>query len=68
MMAFLPLLTARGSVFQLENSVKYFLVQAVASLWFFFSLTLASLFTVRGAIIVAALAIVVKLGLAPCHT
>jgi len=30
--AFLPIFTARGSLFQLENRVKYFLTQAVASL------------------------------------
>ena len=30
--SFIPILTARGSVFQLENRVKYFLTQAVASL------------------------------------
>ena len=30
--SFIPIFTARGSLFQLENRVKYFLTQAVASL------------------------------------
>lgn len=66
--SFIPIFTARGSLFQLENRVKYFLTQAVASLWFFFSSTLALLFVERGVNTFIILAIIIKLGLAPCHT
>ena len=65
-MIFLPLITFRRELYELENRIKYFLVQRMASLWFLLALTVFSLklFLVQ---IVILLSILIKLGVFPFH-
>lgn len=66
MLIFLPLITYRRELYELENSIKYFLVQRIASLWFLLALTIFSLrlFLVQ---IIILLRIIIKLGVFPFH-
>jgi NADH:ubiquinone oxidoreductase subunit 2 (subunit N) len=51
----------------LENSLKYFLIQRVASLWFIFSCLLRAFTGLGSTPFIATLAIALKLGIAPFH-
>lgn len=67
MMVFIPILIGDGILISLENSLKYFLVQSVASLWFIFSSFISSIVITSSLSVVILLAITIKLGLAPFH-
>lgn len=67
MMVFIPLLMAEGRRRALENSLKYFLVQRVASLWFIFSCLIRAFMQWAMTALVIVLAITLKLGMAPFH-
>lgn len=63
---FLPLISFRSKIYELENRIKYFLVQRIASLWFLFRILLFSfkLYVVQ---IIVLLRIIIKLGVFPFH-
>ena len=66
MLIFLPLISFRGKIYELENSMKYFLVQRIASLWFLFGILIFSLklYIVQ---VMVLLSIIIKLGVFPFH-
>jgi len=66
-MVFIPLLMAEMSRVALENRLKYFLVQRVASLWFIFSCLIRTFIQWNIIILIMVLAITLKLGMAPFH-
>ena len=63
---FLPLISFRRKIYELENRIKYFLIQRIASLWFLFRILLFSfkLYVVQ---VVVLLRIIIKLGVFPFH-
>lgn len=63
---FLPLISFRRKIYELENRIKYFLVQRVASLWFLLRILVFSfkLYLVQ---IIVILRIIIKLGVFPFH-
>lgn len=64
---FIPILMGDGILISLENRLKYFLVQSVASLWFIFSSFISSIIMTSSLSVIILLAIAIKLGLAPFH-
>lgn len=64
---FIPLFRADIEAYQIENRIKYFLVQRVGSVWFFMSAVLVLGFGVGAASLAGIAAIALKLGLAPFH-
>ena len=62
---FLPLISASTGGFQIENRIKYYLIQRIGSLWFLFRLIIFQ----KGIIIslLIFLTMLLKLGLAPFH-
>ena len=66
MLRFIPLITIMESQLLIERSVKYFLVQGLASILFIFSV-IVSLLTSQDVLLLAYVRIIVKLGSAPFH-
>jgi len=64
---FIPLLRGGGTLYALENSLKYFLIQRVASVWFLWTSALSTFLAQGLGSFVGVLAIMIKLGMAPFH-
>lgn len=67
LLSFIPIISASNNN-ETEAIVKYFLIQAVASIFFFISIIYNHLFPTRYFFLVTLLLrIIIKLGAAPCH-